>query len=67
MPLTANHSRQLDRRSAHLINQQGTGIILSKIFFATSKLNDRDHLVEAMISTKQFDFKLDNTSQDVCS
>lgn len=44
MLLTVNHSRQLDLRSAHL-NQQGTGIILSKFFFATSKLNDRDHLL----------------------
>ena len=41
--LFANHSRQLDRR-APISNQQGTGIILSKIFFATSKVNDRDHL-----------------------
>ena len=65
--LTANHFRQLDRRSAHLKTSKGTGIILSKIFFATSKLIDRDHLFESILLTKMIDAKSNHTSQHLCS
>ena len=67
MLLTANHFRQLDRRSAHLFIQ-GTGIILTKIFFATSKLKKiAIESSDAIIFFLMIAWRIDVVAQDTCS